>query len=94
MRYGSIPIARKTGGLADTIRPAHSSESCPNGFIFEDIDFNSLIRVFHKAIELHANRKNFARMRKNAMNSSFSWDLAAEKYLQIYRWTMEKSSTF
>ena len=92
MRYGSLPIARKTGGLADTIRPPHSSETNPNGFLFEDIDSNSLSRVIHKGLKLYNDKEKFARIRKNATNSMFSWDFAAEKYQGIYRWALEKDS--
>ena len=90
MRYGSLPIARKTGGLADTIRPPHTTETNPNGLLFEDIDPNSLSRVIHKALKLHKDKEKFFRIRKNATNSMFSWDIAAEKYRGIYRWALEK----
>ena len=74
MRYGSLPIARKTGGLADTIDHFSRSTVSANGFLFEKANSKSLKMVIHRAIKLFAKAGPFSKIRKNALESPCSWD--------------------
>ena len=77
MRYGTIPVGRKTGGLADTITPER-------GFLFEEYTPEALLSCVKNAVEIYRKEK-FYEMRKNCMLSDFSWKKSAEEYLKLYR---------
>jgi starch synthase len=89
MRYGSLPIARKTGGLADTINHFSRSTSKANGFLFEKAKHESLKAVINRAIKLFENTLQFSKVRKNALKSACSWDNAALRYAEVYKWVIE-----
>ena len=69
MRYGSVPICRKTGGLADTVQPVGKSQNSANGFLFERSEPEALLEVINKAIHLFHNRKLYSEVQKNASTS-------------------------
>ena len=89
MRYGSIPVARKTGGLADTIIDLEKDQRHGNGLLFQEPSPDCLRQVINRAIELFQNPEKFKSIRKNAINSYFSWDLAAKKYENVYQWALQ-----
>ena len=89
MRYGSLPIARKTGGLADTIDHFSRATGTANGFLFEKPKPKSLKMVIHRAIKLFGNPVQFSKIRMNALHSPCSWDNAAKRYAEVYEWTMK-----
>lgn len=89
MRYGSLPIARKTGGLADTIVPISKGEKSPSGFLFDHASGKELWSSIKQALEVFANNRKFSQMRKNALLKTCGWDHAAEQYLQTYQWALE-----
>lgn len=88
MRYGSLPIARKTGGLADTIVPFSQGESKSNGFLFSNPTPHDLWSAIQQALKVYANKRKFTQMRKNAISRKCGWDHAAEQYLQTYQWAL------
>ncbi len=90
LRYGSIPIARKTGGLADTITPVESKSKLANGFLFDRSHPQNLAEVINKSLVLYQDQTAFLNTRKNAMHSSFSWEAAAQQYINTYKWALEK----
>ena len=87
MRYGSIPIARRTGGLADTIEHFSRSTRSANGFLFNRPEAEELKRVIHRAIKLFDEQAQFAKIRSNALATRCSWESAAKQYLKVYQWT-------
>jgi len=93
MHYGSIPIARKTGGLADTISPWDMKSPHANGFLFEQATPASLLRAMEQAIDLYAKPRSFQKIRKNALHSPCSWENAARNYLQCYQWAISQPSS-
>ncbi|NCD00757.1 glycogen synthase [bacterium] len=78
MRYGSLPIVRKTGGLADTV-------NSKNGFVFNTFSQRALFLAISKAIKVYKNKRKFQSMQKRVMQKDFSWDKSAKKYLSIYK---------
>jgi len=78
-RYGAIPIARKTGGLVDTI------EEGKTGFLFKQYQANSFLKAIKKALSLFQNKKQWERLMKKAMKKDFSWEKSAREYLRLYR---------
>ena len=91
MRYGSVPIGRKTGGLADTVQPVGKSQNSANGFLFERSEPEALLEVINKAIHLFHNRKLYSEVQKNALNLPCSWEFAAEEYQKVYSWALADS---
>lgn len=84
MNYGTIPIARKTGGLADSITDA--KRAAGTGFLFEDYSSKELLKTVERAIKLYRqNPEAWAKLIKNAMSQDFSWDASAKKYEQLLR---------
>ena len=88
MKYGSIPIARNTGGLKDTVKCFTENEKSANGFLFEKPNISELSEVIHKAILLRKEEIKFKNVRKNALFSNFSWENSAKKYAQVYHWAL------
>ena len=87
MRYGTLPIVTRTGGLADTVIgfDANASLSEATGFFVDNFDPNALIYTINRALEVYTNKTAFARMRENAMIKDFSWDASSEAYLKVYQ---------
>ncbi len=83
MRYGTIPVARATGGLKDTITDANSS-STGNGFLFEEADSTQAAIALASAMETFHSKKRWLEIMRNAMDSDFSWAESAKKYCSLY----------
>jgi starch synthase len=78
-RFGSLPIAHRTGGLADTI------EDGVTGFLFSKFSSESLVSAIGRAFDAHASRRELRRMRRMAMSRNFDWKRSAAHYLSLYR---------
>lgn len=86
LRYGSIPVARRTGGLADTIRDESGAPGHGNGFLFEAITAADLAGAVRRALRLRAGSPAAWRdLQRRAMGEDFSWDRAASAYAEVYR---------
>ncbi|KAK9741574.1 hypothetical protein RND81_03G114200 [Saponaria officinalis] len=87
MRYGAVPIVRKTGGLADTVfdMDDQSNQETSNGFVFEGIDEGSLSRVLDRAFTFYSQKpKEWDKLVKKIMEIDNSWNNAAGKYISLY----------
>lgn len=92
LRYGTIPLVRKTGGLADTIVHFDAETKTGNGFVFEDHDANGLIWAFDYALEIwNKGEETWNVLVKNALSCNFSWNDSAVKYKDMYVKLKEKS---
>jgi starch synthase len=78
-RYGTIPIARRVGGLTDTI------EDGASGFLFNDYSCEALVASLHRAAARFADAGGWRAMMQRAMIRDFGWPRAAEKYIALYR---------
>ncbi|SED05146.1 starch synthase [Rhizobiales bacterium GAS188] len=78
-KFGSLPIAYKTGGLADTI------EDGVTGFLFNKFSHDGLASAIRRAFETHASQMDLRRMRRVAMSRKFDWKRSAAHYLSLYR---------
>ena len=77
LRYGTIPLVFKTGGLADTVNK-------DNGFIFDDYSKDALIDTIKASIKAFNNKKKWDALVVGAMKCNFSWEGQAKKYTQLY----------
>lgn len=82
LRYGTIPLVYRTGGLADTIAPVKEGG---NGFVFAQYTPEALGRAVRQAIQYYHHPKNFAALVKRAFTYDFSWGNSAEQYAAMYR---------
>jgi starch synthase len=89
MKYGTLPIVRATGGLADTVREFIPNDRNGNGFIFWNYDTDDFKFAINRALSVyHSNNIDIAR--KNAMQADFSSSKSAEKYIECFSWAKEK----
>jgi starch synthase len=78
-RYGALPIAHATGGLADTI------DDGMTGFLFSNLSSDGLMAACHRAFDAFDDEDQLADMRRAAMARSFGWSAAAAQYEALYR---------
>jgi len=78
-RYGTIPVARRTGGLADTI------EDGVTGFLFDDYTPADFMRAAMRAVDQYRDAAGWEAMMREAMARDFGWDKSAARYLSVYR---------
>ncbi len=89
-RYGTLPIVRHTGGLADTVRnfseAKRASEETGTGFVFHDLHAGALYDSVGWAVHtFYKKKEHFQQMMKNAMAQDFSWEKAAVDYTMLYQ---------
>ncbi len=87
-RYGAIPVVRRTGGLADTVTdatPETLAAGSATGVHFEHADASGLLYGVRRALELFANGKTRATLRRAGMKRDFSWHASARLYMELYR---------
>jgi starch synthase len=78
-RYGTIPIARRVGGLADTV------EDGVTGFLFEDYSASALLSAIERAVDCFRNPGRWNQMVRTAMTRDFGWERAVPGYVNVYR---------
>ncbi len=93
MRYGAIPIARRTGGLADTVLDPWEHGDAATGFLFNEYTPEALIAGVETALGAYRVRDWWRRMQRNGMSQDFSWDRAANQYLDVYRAALVRKGT-
>jgi starch synthase len=85
LRYGTLPIVRATGGLADTVQNYDEATGGGTGFVFQDLSTDSVANTVGWAVSTFFNRpQHIEQMRRRAMVQDFSWDRAAAEYEQLY----------
>ncbi|NLB28115.1 MAG: glycogen synthase GlgA [Clostridiaceae bacterium] len=92
MRYGTLPIVRQTGGLADTVDAFNQYEKTGNGFGFLNINAHELLFTAKEAIRLYREDKETWRgMVKTAMEGDYSWSRSAKSYEMLYQDILEET---
>jgi len=89
MRYGSVPIVRRTGGLADTVLDFNPRTSAGNGFVFEPYEPMDLFGAVVRALETYKYTDTWRRLVEANMRRDFSWAASAQKYVEAYERAME-----
>ena len=93
LRYGTVPIARKTGGLADTVFPYNAETKEGNGFLFESYDGGGILWALDQALGVyHQGGDAWEQVVRNAMNSNYSWENSATKYIALYEALKEEAT--
>lgn len=82
-RYGTVPIVRATGGLADSVVDAAQPDG--SGFVFAEANAAALLRAVERALAAYRDRATWRRLQQNGMRREFGWRASALGYLEIYR---------
>ena len=83
-RYGTLPVARATGGLMDTVVDYGADSRRGNGFVFQDRSAAALLKAVDRARAAYEDRQLMRRLRARAMKLDFSWAKSAAEYLEFY----------
>ena len=85
LAYGTLPIVRRTGGLADTVENYDAENNSGTGFVFDDLRPDVIYSVMKWVIETWEEQPgDIRKMRKRAMKKHFSWEESAIEYLKLY----------
>ena len=84
LRYGTVPLVRATGGLADTVRNLVVGNGEGTGFTFEEYSPQALLGTLRWALSIYQNRDLWRRMQRAGMQQDFSWDASAREYVKVY----------
>jgi starch synthase len=85
LRYGTIPVVRHTGGLADSVQHFDPATGTGTGCVFNDFDAPAVIWAINTALDWHANAGLWQQLVRNAMAKDFSWQTQIEQYVTVYR---------
>ena len=87
MRYGSLPIARSTGGLADTI--INRIDDGWTGYLFGPYEKGAMLGAIGRALNDFPNSGLWTDAVKRAMRQDFSWQRSAARYEEVFNWALE-----
>jgi len=90
LRYGCIPIARRTGGPVDTIQDYEPMTSKGTGFLFSDYTPSAMQDAVKRALCVYTDRDKRHKMIIDGMKMDFSWKKSAERYIELYRSAIKK----
>lgn len=85
LRYGTVPIVRRTGGLADTVQHANPVAGTGTGVVFNDYDAPAVRWAVNTALDWYADQRLWRRIMRNAMVQDFSWKRQVQEYERVYR---------
>ncbi len=85
MYFGTVPIVRNTGGLADTVKHFDLKSGTGNGFVFNDFLQSGLDWAIDESLKVYADKDAMGKVVNNAKNSDFSWDKSANEYIDLYK---------
>jgi starch synthase len=90
MKYGTVPIVRETGGLADTVENCNPARGTGTGFVFKAYDSGMMLNTIRFAIEVYKNKDTWNQLMQNGMARDFSWENSAKKYVELYEKAVAK----
>jgi starch synthase len=92
LRYGTIPVVREVGGLADTIQNYDEHEETGNGFSFKSYTPEALLEAIKRALKIYRQHpEQWKRLMLRAMESDYSWEKSAQEYVKLYQKAIEKN---
>ncbi|NDL68059.1 glycogen synthase [Anaerotalea alkaliphila] len=84
LRYGAVPIVRKTGGLGDTITDYHEDYENSTGFLFKNYNGHEFLAAVTRGLEVYRNQGEWEMLVERGMRKRFSWEQSAQEYIRIY----------
>jgi starch synthase len=91
-RYGTVPIVRCVGGLADTVEdasPANLGQATASGVVFHEASAAALLQAIIRALDLYQDKPQWTKIQQTGMNKDFSWKKSGRKYLDLYDLAMQ-----
>lgn len=86
MRYGTLPVARETGGLRDTVLSYNEFSGSGNGFTFLNYNAHDMLHVLEQAVDLYKNHPDaWKKLMERAMRGLYGWDQSAHRYVDLYK---------
>ncbi|HEV2287213.1 MAG TPA: glycogen/starch synthase, partial [Steroidobacteraceae bacterium] len=85
LRYGTVPVVRRTGGLADSVEHYDAASGRGTGVVFNDFDGPALEWALDTALDLNAQPAQWAQLQRNGMSQDFSWERRTGEYVALYR---------
>lgn len=89
LQYGTIPLVRRTGGLADTVTDVGVDPENGNGFTFDMLTGEKMLDAIDRALELYRDEGRWQDVMRRGMNADHSWDRSAIEYERLYRTALE-----
>jgi starch synthase len=97
LKYGTVPVVRKTGGLADTVTDWTESlltgEEDGNGFTFTTYSGSAMYDALQRAIDAYSNKPLWHKIQHNGMKNVFSWENSAKEYIHLYKKALDKKQS-
>lgn len=93
LRYGTLPVVRMTGGLADTVidtTPESLSAGTATGFCFHEAESQSMLSALSRATELYQDKDTWRILQQRGMGQDFSWKQSAQQYRELYQSLLRK----
>ncbi len=90
MRYGAVPVAHETGGLADTVHNFNPATGAGNGFTFHDYTPEAFYTAVVRAVETYRQPKQWRTLQATSMKADFSWRKSAQQYIALYQKMLEQ----
>jgi starch synthase len=84
MRYGTVPIVRRTGGLADSVQHFDAASGAGTGIVFNDYNAEAVVWAINTALDLYQNRGLWRRLMQNGMAQDYSWSRQVRGYVELY----------
>jgi starch synthase len=94
LRYGTVPVVRATGGLADTVSEFQPQSGEGVGFRFYDYDADQFAAAIDRALAVWRDRTMWEKLMRNGMAQDFSWSRSAAKYMELYTRFGKSNSDF
>lgn len=91
-RYGTVPVVRETGGLADAVEPWQSATGTGTGFLFREYTPEALCQALDDALATYRQPALWQQLQRNGMVRDFSWDRSARHYRTVYKGLMAPPS--
>ena len=85
LKYGTVPIVRETGGLADSVEQIDPAKGTGTGILFRDYDDQGLRWGISTALELYEDKRLWRKIRRNGMAMDFTWDRQGQYYVEMFR---------
>ncbi len=90
LKYGTIPVVRHTGGLADTIQEYDPATGKGNGIVFHQYSSEDFAGALRRAVLLYNAQPHWNQVIQNAFACDYSAKKCAERYTEVYHWALEK----
>jgi len=87
LRYGTLPLVHRVGGLADTVVDCtedHMNHNTATGFAFDGFYYDQFMHAVHRAFDMYGRKQDWEQLQRRAMQQQFNWDTPAKAFLSLY----------